>query len=129
MPLPKRLTRFNRLITNRLTRPFAARLGGFAVIRHQGRRSGQSYATPVNAFRHDDLVVVALTYGSDVDWLKNSKANHSILVMGGEEVSVGLPIELSAEEGLALMPGLVRLALKGFGVTEFVDFPVLNSPS
>lgn len=129
MPLPKQLTRFNRLVTNRLTRPFAALLGGFAVIHHQGRQSGNRYETPVNAFRRDDRIIVALTYGSNVDWLKNSRASHSTLVMGGEEVSVGLPVDLSAEEGLALMPGLVRLALNGLGVTEFVEFPVLNSAS
>jgi len=57
MALPKRLARFNLLVTNRVVGPFARRLPGFAVVSHVGRRSGRVYRTPVNLYRADDRLV------------------------------------------------------------------------
>ena len=130
MPLPRGIARFNRRVTNRVTRPFAARLGGFAVLKHQGRTSGTLYETPLNAWRHDHSIVVALTYGDQVDWLKNARsAESSVMVIEGTELRVGRPTDLEPEEGRALMPPFVRLILGILGVEGFVDFPVLNRPS
>src|ERR671916_973589 len=70
MVLPKRLARFNRVVTNRVTGPLAARLPGFGVIIHRGRRSGREYRTPINIFRTSDGYVAALTYGV-TDWARN----------------------------------------------------------
>jgi deazaflavin-dependent oxidoreductase (nitroreductase family) len=77
MPLPGWLGRFNRVATNRATRPLARRLPWFAVVVHRGRRSGRTYRTPVNAFRSNDRYLIALTYGRDRDWVKN------VLAAGG----------------------------------------------
>lgn len=130
MPLSKGLARFNRSVTNRITRPFAARLRGFAVVHHRGRKSGTSYRTPVNAWRHDQLIVVALTYGPEVDWLKNAKAaEESVIVMDGQEIRVGRPSAVSADSGKALVPSTVALILRLIKVDEFVDFPVISSTS
>ena len=130
MPLPKRLARFNRSITNRVTRPFAARLGGFAVLHHTGRKSGTEYETPVNAWRHGSRIVVALTYGDNVDWLKNVRAaDESSIVMKGDELTVGAPDDLAAEQGLALMPPMVARVLGLLNVDQFVDFPIVSRPS
>jgi deazaflavin-dependent oxidoreductase (nitroreductase family) len=71
MPLPKSLARFNLRVTNRITGPFAARLPGFAIVHHVGRRSGVERSTPVNMFRDGDEYVIALTYGRDSQWVKN----------------------------------------------------------
>jgi deazaflavin-dependent oxidoreductase (nitroreductase family) len=70
MPLPRSLARFNRKATNYVTRPFARWLPGFAVVTHVGRSTGRVYNTPVNAFRVDDGVAFALTYGR-ADWVRN----------------------------------------------------------
>ena len=61
VPLPQRLARFNRVVTNRVAFPAARRVPGFGVVLHTGRRSGRSYRTPVNAFRTRDGYVIALT--------------------------------------------------------------------
>ncbi len=61
MPLPKGLARFNRVVTNRVVGPFAARLPGFAIVTHVGRRSGRQHSNPVNLFRTGDRYVIALT--------------------------------------------------------------------
>jgi deazaflavin-dependent oxidoreductase (nitroreductase family) len=71
MPLPKRLARFNRVVTNPIVRHVAGRLPGFGIVAHVGRRSGQSYRTPVNLFHDGDHYVIALTYGRDSQWVRN----------------------------------------------------------
>lgn len=74
MPLPHGLARFNRVVTNRITRLVAGRLPGFGIVVHEGRRSGQQYRTPVNVFRREGGFEIALTYGPDTDWVKNVAA-------------------------------------------------------
>jgi hypothetical protein len=41
---------FNLAVTNRITSRFAARLPGFGILAHVGRKSGRVYRTPVNVF-------------------------------------------------------------------------------
>jgi len=75
-PVPR--TRFLRPFTTRfinpVTRLFAGRMPGFAILTHVGRTSGKTYRTPINVFRRGDSYVFALTYGSDVHWVKNVMA-------------------------------------------------------
>jgi deazaflavin-dependent oxidoreductase (nitroreductase family) len=80
MPIPKRVARFNKRVTNRLTRHIASWMPGFAIVSHVGRRSGRLYRTPVNVFRDGDRYVFALTYGADSDWVRN------VLAAGGCEI-------------------------------------------
>ncbi len=128
MPLPKGLARFNRVVTNRVSKPFAARLRGLAVFEHTGRRSGNGYETPLSVFRSDDSIMVALTYGPDVDWLRNARASEtSAFVIRGERVCVGKPRPLSEAEGYGRVATGVRMILKALDVTEFVVFPVLGA--
>lgn len=126
MPLPENLARFNRVATNRVTTPLARRLPGFAVLYHTGRRTGASYETPLNAWREDDRIVVALTYGEDVDWLKNARASgRSVVVMRDEEIEVGRPGVVWDHPDMEVVPGLVRRVLQIIDVDRFAVFPVL----
>ena len=70
MPLPRRLARFNRRVTNRLARHVAGWAPTLALLTHIGRRSGRKYETPVNVFHVDNRYVFALTYGES-EWVKN----------------------------------------------------------
>jgi deazaflavin-dependent oxidoreductase (nitroreductase family) len=127
MPLPRALARLNRIALNRLTRPFAARLPGFAVLHHTGRLSGETYATPLNAFRHEGELVVALTYGKDVDWLANARRRApSRMVVRGEIIEVDAPRDLTTAEGMQAMPRAVRPLLRALHVDGFVAFPVIG---
>jgi hypothetical protein len=67
MPAPRRIARFNKHFTNRLTLRVAGYLPGFAIVSHVGRKSGRPYRTPVNAFRTDGGYIIALTYGAQSD--------------------------------------------------------------
>lgn len=71
MPLSRRIARFNRRLPNRLALRVAGYLPGFAIVSHVGRKSGRAYRTPVNAFSTDGGYIIALTYGSESDWVKN----------------------------------------------------------
>ena len=126
MPLPKGLARLNRVATNRVTRPFASRLPWFGVLHHAGRTSARKYQTPLNAWHRGDQIVIPLTYGNDVDWLKNAEAAESaVIVVRGHPMTVGKPAVLESAEGMSLMPGVVRSALNLLDVDQFVSFPIL----
>ena len=69
-----RAWRFRRIATHYLDpvlRPLAAWVPTFAVMTHRGRTSGRAYRTPINVFRRGDAYLFFLTYGADVDWVKN----------------------------------------------------------
>ena len=121
MPLPRWLARFNRYFTNPLARIVAGWAPGFAIIRHRGRRSGKVYSTPINIFKVSGGFVIALTYGSDVDWLKNVFAAGGCTVRyRRREIPLMEPEFLTTAEGMAMMPLIVRLILGSVSVSEFV---------
>ena len=70
---------------NPVTRPVATRLPSFGILTHRGRKSGRLYRTPMNVFRRGDDYFFYLTYGSDVQWVKNVLAagSCSIEIRGG----------------------------------------------
>lgn len=46
----------------------------FAVIEHQGRRSGRTYATPVAARPTTGGFLVPMAFGDQADWFRNVQA-------------------------------------------------------
>jgi hypothetical protein len=71
------LAKINIAFTNRITSLFAGWLPGFGILTHVGRKSGKVYRTPVNVFRVPDGFIIALTYSSQSEWVKN------VLAAGG----------------------------------------------
>ena len=127
MPLPRRLARFNRLVTNKVAIPFAREIPWFGVLRHVGRNTATVYETPLVALETSGSVVVALFYGPDVDWLKTAvAAGRSEMTIRGKNLPVGPPQRLETSEGMGAMPRAVRQALRRLGITEFVAFPVVT---
>jgi deazaflavin-dependent oxidoreductase (nitroreductase family) len=120
MALPKRLARFNRVVTNRLTGPFAAFLPGFAIVHHVGRRSGREHSNPVNLFRHGDRYVIALTYGADSQWVRNVLAAGEVrVVTRGRTIQLIEP-EVVHDPTRSLVPAPVRPMLRAAGVSDFM---------
>ena len=121
MPIPKAVARFNRYVTNPVVRTFAGRVRPFAVVLHQGRKSGRQYRTPVWAFRAGNAYVIPLTYGADSEWVDNVLA-----ARGCGFRRLGLVEELTdprivrGAEGLAMVPAIVRGPLRALGVSEFL---------
>jgi deazaflavin-dependent oxidoreductase (nitroreductase family) len=120
MPLPKRLARFNRLVTNPVLGPVARRLPGFAIVSHIGRRSGHAYQTPVNLFRSQDRYVIALTYGSDSQWVRNVLAAGAVdIETRGQRLHLVGP-EVVHDAQRSLVPKPVRHILRLANVSEFM---------
>jgi deazaflavin-dependent oxidoreductase (nitroreductase family) len=111
---------FNRRVTNRLIRPLARWLPGFGIVVHEGRKSKREYWTPVNVFRTPDGYVIALTYGTESEWVRNVRTTGGCeLITRGTRTRVGSP-EIRHDESRQLVPALVRPVLRLLGVTDFM---------
>jgi deazaflavin-dependent oxidoreductase (nitroreductase family) len=120
MPLPKGLARFNKVVTNRVVGPFAARLPGFAIVTHVGRRSGREYSNPVNLFHSGDRYVIALTYGADSQWVRNVlAAGEPRVLTRGHTIHLVEP-DVVHDERQSLVPPPVRPFLRATNVTDFM---------
>ena len=72
------LAKINIAFTNRITSLFAGWLPGFGILTHVGRKSRKVYKTPVNVFRTSNGFIIALTYSSECEWVKNVLAAGNI---------------------------------------------------
>lgn len=121
MPLPQALARANRKLTNPVMRRFAGHIPPLAIIEHTGRRSGRPYRTPIMAFPTTDGFVLALTYGRDVDWLHNVRAQGGCtLVYRGKSNALVEPRLVGSDAVSAALPRLVRAILLAINVTDYV---------
>lgn len=120
MPLPKSLARINKRITNPIMRRFH-RIPPMAIVVHRGRSSGKIYRTPVFAFPTEEGFAIALTYGHDVDWLKNVQvAGSCTLIHKGRETELANPRVVGWALGSKHMPIPVRIALLSLQARDFL---------
>ena len=111
---------FTTHVFNPISRLFVRWLPGFAILRYRGRRSGKQYRTPMNVFRRGDDWVFALTYGSDVQWVKNVlAAGEANLEIRRRTIRLVEP-ELIVDPQRRLMPQPVRFVLGLMRVSEFL---------
>ncbi len=112
---------FNLAVTNRITSRFAARLPGFGILTHVGRKSGKVYRIPVNVFRVPQGFLIALTYGRDSEWVRN------VVAAGKCELTTrGLLYQLSAptivhDPSRRRFPLFVRMILRLIGASDFMQ--------
>src|SRR2546422_7984485 len=85
-------------LTRLLNRP-AARIAGsrllpfWSDVRHRGRRSGRTYATPVAARRTADGFAIPLAFGETADWPRNiMAAGEGVVRWSGREHRVIDPV-------------------------------------
>lgn len=128
MTFPRALTRLTRGAVNRMTLHLAGH-AAFADLEHVGRRSGTVRHTPVRAFRSGGTVVIGLNFGRQSDWYRNIEAAGTCrLRLAGEQLTLGAPVLVPAEEGAGSMPWAFRFALRHLVHTaECVRLPVLGS--
>ncbi len=115
------LARINIAFTNRITGLFAGWLPGFGILTHVGRKSGRVYRTPINVFRASNGFIIALTYSSQSEWVKN------VLSAGGCELKThGTKYQLSAptvvrDPTRRRFPIPVRVVLRLVGADEYME--------
>jgi len=115
------LAKINIAFTNRFTGLFAGWLPGFGILTHVGRKSGKVYRTPINVFRASNGFIVALTYSSQSEWVKNVLA-----ACGCELKTRGKKYQLSAPKFVrdptrCRFPIPVRLVLRVVGADEYME--------
>lgn len=88
-PLPRRLARFNIVVTNRIQRLWAPYLPPWLVVEHRGRHTGRAYRTPTwGVIRSGELRIRAL-YGPRSDWVRNLlAAGHGTIVRRGRRLPI-----------------------------------------
>jgi deazaflavin-dependent oxidoreductase (nitroreductase family) len=93
-----------------------------AVLHHKGRRSGQSYDTPVQAFRTKTGFIVGLAYTSQANWALNIlSAGHGEITRAGHRHAISNP-RRRGPEAREDLPAPVALMMRAIGVDEFIEF-------
>jgi deazaflavin-dependent oxidoreductase (nitroreductase family) len=119
---------FNLAVTNRITSRFAARLPGFGILTHVGRKSGRVYRTPVNVFRAPEGFLIALTYGRESEWVRN------VIAAGGCKLETRRVLyQLSAptvvhDPTRRRFPIPVRIVLRLIGADDFMQLSTSQLP-
>jgi deazaflavin-dependent oxidoreductase (nitroreductase family) len=116
--------------TGGLTQPLAGKRWNpiFAVVLHQGRRTGRRYATPVAARRLSGGFVISLAFGAQVDWYRNLQATGGGRIRWrGSEYPVGTPEPVDVATGQAAFHSIQRLALRLGGIDRYIRVPDASS--
>jgi deazaflavin-dependent oxidoreductase (nitroreductase family) len=125
-----RIRLVNKYAINRLTMKIA---GGshspFSVVRHTGRRTGRHYATPVIVEPLGDGLVIAFTYGPEVDWYRNIIAGGECAIRRrGREYACVRPELVDGTTALPAFPFLLRSILRIIGTSQFLKLTVRKDP-
>ena len=108
--------------------PVATRLPTFGALTHVGRTTGRVYHTPINLFRRGDEYLFFLTYGSDVQWVKNVLAGGSCSVETGGGVVELVEPELITDRELRPAPPHVRFFERRIaGATQYLRMRVAST--
>jgi deazaflavin-dependent oxidoreductase (nitroreductase family) len=126
-----RMWRFRHVVhryINPITRPVAKKLPTFAILTHRGRRTGRTYRTPINVFRRGNDYFFFLTYGSDVQWVKNILATGSCSIETRGRVVELVEPELITDPELRPAPPDVRFVERRIaGVTQYMRMRASSS--
>ncbi len=118
------LAKINIAVTNRITSLFASWMPGFGILTHVGRKSGRLYRTPVNVFRGRNGFIIALTYSSRCEWVKN------VVTAGGCELKThGKHYQLSSpnvvhDRSRRQFPFPVGIVLMVVGADEYMELSI-----
>jgi len=125
--LPLHPTAAVRRALNPVLGAFADDVPPLVALHHVGRTSGRRYRTPVLAFPTARGVVIALTYGPGVQWLRNVEAAGGARMVRARHVLVlAEPVRIHGDAGARLVPAWTRTALRALHVDEFVELAVVR---
>jgi deazaflavin-dependent oxidoreductase (nitroreductase family) len=123
---------------SKILNPAVAKLAGrrffatVAAIHHAGRRSGNSYVTPVGARVNGDVAIIPLTVGNQSDWVRNVRAagTCSIRVDGKDHQAVRPQILAWADVKPLVRAGfnpLERLVFRLLGMKQFMRLDIRST--
>lgn len=122
MKIPSFVRYFNKYALNHLTGLLAkAGVGPFCIIQHTGRKSGKMYKTTIQAYPIQNGFIIALTYGPEIDWLRNVQAaNGCVLHYHRKAYALKNPVGMKANTALPYFPSFENAVLGFIGIEDFV---------
>ena len=110
-------------ILNRLVSKIAGRryVPLYVLLRHRGRRSGKTYATPVVGLRVPGGLAVPMAFGEGADWYRNIIASGGATVRrhGGEHQLVA-PVAIDPDSAASPFPTWQRPVFRALGIRQFL---------
>lgn len=120
MPFPQWLAKANRRFTNPLLIGLTRR-PPFAALSHTGRVSDRVHRIPINAFPTSSGFVIACTYGTEADWVRNILAGGgAVLEYGGERIELWKPRLTGLDEAARSISLGFRLLLSVLRVKDYM---------
>jgi deazaflavin-dependent oxidoreductase (nitroreductase family) len=128
MPLPNWLRYVNKRFTNRITLRIARlSFSPISIVYHIGRKSGNTYQTPVIVDRVEDGFMFALTYGEEVDWYHNVQAAGKCeLLWQGKMFKLESPEKVPAQDALDTYSFPFKYILRLAGIRGFFKMRIQN---
>ncbi len=109
------------------------------VIRHRGRRSGRTYATPLGMRPLGDSFVMPRTFGAKAAWFLNVKAaGWCVVTYKGHDYTLVQPEVIGYAAAAPAFPGYELLQFRLVGITEYLRMrqapagwsqPTTNAPA
>jgi deazaflavin-dependent oxidoreductase (nitroreductase family) len=120
---------FNKYIFNRITLTLAkSGKGPFSVVYHVGRKSGRTYRTPVLASHVGETIIIPLSYGENVDWLRNILAQGGCeIVQKNKRVAAANPVVIDSKIAFAILPEKRRKLFERFKLDRFLRMQVIEN--
>jgi hypothetical protein len=117
-----RIIVMNKYTTNKLLIRISGKsFGHFAILIHEGRKTGKVYRIPIIAEPIDHGFIIALTYGKKVDWCANVFAKGGCsLIWKNHEYSLNNPEFVDREIGMSAFPAIFRGGLSKMEIHDFL---------
>jgi deazaflavin-dependent oxidoreductase (nitroreductase family) len=101
--------------------------GPFSVVYHIGRHSGRSYRTPVLASYIDETIIIPLSYGENVDWLRNILAKGGCeIILKKKRMGATNPEVIGTATAVAILPEKRRKLFERFKIEKFLRLQVIE---
>ncbi len=113
---------FNKYIFNRFILAIAkSGRGPFSIVYHVGRKSGRMYRTPVLASYVDEMIIIPLSYGENVDWLRNVLAQGGCdILRKNKRIEATNPEVIDSASAFTILPGDRRKLFERFEVEKYL---------
>ena len=93
----------------------------WGIVRHSGRRSGKTYATPIALMATRDGFVIPLPWGEKTDWCRNIIAAHGgVIRWKGHDHQVRDPEVIDRAAAAPAFFPPIRALLPVIGISRFL---------
>ena len=100
------------------------------IITHVGRKSGRTYATPIAATPIPNGFIIALPYGTDVDWCRNIlAADTCTLQWHSTTYNLVKPQVIDAATVVSSMPPANQAFFRLFKVNHVLKLELSTAPA